>query len=135
MGVTYKTCPICGQRATELHHIMFRSQVKQLENCKLNFVYLCSDCHRGTNGVHGKNGHKLDKKFKLMFQNKLEFMFAKEKLSREDIKVILEIKDKPTESLCKLIKSEKGIFNREDVIRACMGGKMILQEDNFSGRT
>lgn len=128
MGVTYKTCPICGQRATELHHIMFKSQMKQLENCELNFIYLCPDCHRGTNGVHGKNGHKLDKKFKLMFQNKLEILFVKDKLTRTDIKDALGIKDKPTDSLCKLIKSEKGIFNREDVIRACMNGKLILEE-------
>lgn len=128
MEDVYKICPICGQRATELHHIMFKSQMKQLENCELNFIYLCPDCHRGTNGVHGKNGHKLDKKFKLMFQNKLEILFVKDKLTRTDIKDALGIKDKPTDSLCKLIKSEKGIFNREDVIRACMNGKLILEE-------
>lgn len=29
-------CTICGQRATELHHRVFKSKVKPLENCKLN---------------------------------------------------------------------------------------------------
>lgn len=134
MGRTNNVCYECGTVAIELHHIMFRSQMKQLENCKLNFVYLCPECHRGTNGVHGKNGHDLDQKFKLMFQNKLEFLFSKEKLSREDIKETLEIKDKPTDSLCKLMKSEKGMFNREDVIRTCMNGKLII-EDEANGRT
>ena len=129
MGRTHNVCYECGMLATELHHIMFRSQMKQLENCKLNFVYLCPECHRGTNGVHGKNGHKLDKKYKLMFQNKLEILFSNKLLTKEDIKETLGINDKPTDSLCKLIKSEKGMFCREDVIRALMNGKLILQEE------
>ncbi len=104
MGMAYKICMNCGQIATELHHIVFKSQVKQLENCKL------------------------------MFQNKLEFLFAKELLNKRDIQETLEIKEKATDSLCKLIKSEKGMFNREDVIRTCMGGKLII-EDEAHGRT
>jgi len=27
-------------------------------------IPLCPDCHRGTNGVHGKNGHELDFRLK-----------------------------------------------------------------------
>ena len=125
----YLVCPICGNVATELHHIIFKSQVQALQNCKFNFIYLCDRCHRGTKGVHGKNGHDLDKRLKLMFQNKLEILFSKELLSRKDIKDTLGIKDKPIDSLCKLIKSEKGMFYREDVIRTLMNGKLILQED------
>ncbi len=53
----------------------------------------------------------------------------KKLLTREDIKETLGIKDKPTDSLCKLIKSEKGMFYREDVIRTLMNGKLILQEE------
>lgn len=119
----------CGLIAREKHHIVFRSQVKQLENCKLNHIYLCAECHRGTNGVHGKNGHELDRKLKLQFQNKLEFLFSKEYLTKKDIKEILGIKDNAVDSLCKLMKQEKGMFNRDDVIRACMGGRIILQEE------
>lgn len=118
----------CGLIAREKHHIVFRSQVKQLENCKLNHIYLCAECHRGTNGVHGKNGHELDRKLKLQFQNKLEFLFSKEYLTKKDIKEILGIKDNAVDSLCKLMKQEKGMFIREDVIRACMGGKIILED-------
>ena len=64
-----------------------------------------------------------------MFQNKLEILFSKKLLTKEDIKETLGIKDKPTDSLCKLIKSEKGMFNREDVIRTLMNGKLILREE------
>lgn len=118
---------ICGQRATELHHIVFRSQCKPLEHCKLNQVYLCQEHHRGTKGIHGKRGHKLDIKLKLEFQNKLEMLLDKQYLTREDIQEVLQISDKALNSLCKTIKCGKGKFIREEVIRACMGGKLILE--------
>ena len=65
-----KTC-ICGCQATEKHHIIFRSQMQPLEKCEMNMIYLCMECHRGTNGVHGKNGHVLDNKLKKKFQEDL----------------------------------------------------------------
>ena len=46
-------CKVCGNPYTELHHIMFRSEVKALEHCKLNLVNLCVEHHKGTYGVHG----------------------------------------------------------------------------------
>lgn len=129
----YKVCAECGEGNVELHHIIFRSQVKALQNCKLNFIYLCPKCHRGTDGVHGKDGHALDQKLKLHFQNKLEFLFTRELLSKEDIRDSLGIKQSAVYSLCKLMKQDKGKFHREDVIRACMNGKLIT-EDEINGR-
>lgn len=120
-------CPICGQRATELHHRIFRSQVKPLENCKLNHIYLCQEHHRGTQGVHGSKGHKLDRLLKLQFQNNLEILFDKELLTREEIKEVLDISDKSLNRLLKPLVLQKGKYVREEVIRACMGGKMIVE--------
>lgn len=120
-------CPICGAVATELHHIMFKSQVKQLENCKSNHIYLCQECHRGTKGVHGKDGHALDKKLKLMFQNKLEILFADKLLERKDVKAALLIKDNAVDRLLKALQVKEGKYTREDIIRACMNGKLILE--------
>jgi hypothetical protein len=120
-------CPVCGQRATELHHRVYRSQVKPLENCKLNHIYLCQEHHRGTNGVHGKKGHKLDKLLKLQLQNNLELLFDKPLLTREEIQEVLQIKDKPLNSLLKTLKIKECKYIREDVIRACMGGKTISE--------
>lgn len=120
---------ICGQRATELHHIVFRSIVKPLENCTLNHIYLCSNCHRGTNGVHGSKGHKLDWQLKLEFQNKLELLFDKELLTREEIQEVLKISGKPLNRLLKLCKVKEGKYIREDVIRACMGNKLIVESE------
>ena len=89
-----KPCYICGSGYTELHHIIKRSEVGVLRNCPLNFIYLCPEHHRGTDGVHGKNGHKLDKKLRLKFQNNLEMLFTSKSISYEVIKEVLEINDK-----------------------------------------
>ena len=42
-------------------------------------VYLCPECHRGTYGVHGKNGHDIDLDLKKIAQKMYE-----EKHSREE---------------------------------------------------
>lgn len=120
---------ICGQRATELHHIVFRSKVKALENCKLNHIYLCPNCHRGTAGVHGRDGNYLDTRLKLQFQNKLEIMLDKEQLTKVEINQVLKISENSLNKLLKAVKVQRNKYSREDVIRQCMGGKLILEGD------
>lgn len=123
-------CFVCGSYYnTELHHRVFRSQCKPLENCKLNHIYLCPEHHRGENGVHGKNGHKLDKLIKLQFQNNLEILWDKHFLIREEIKDVLKISDKALDRLLKALIKSNDKYIREDVIRACMGGKLITGDD------
>lgn len=121
-------CPICGRRATELHHRVFRSQCKPLENCKLNHIYLCQEHHRGTQGVHGSRGYKLDRLLKLQFQNNLEILWDKQYLTREEIKEVLQISEKALNRLLKTLVKVKDKYTREDVIRQCLGGKLILEE-------
>lgn len=117
-------CKICGKMyGIEVHHIIKRSQCKPLEHCKLNLIGLCEEHHRGTYGVHGKQGHELDKRLRREFRDKLELLFDREHFTKEEIRQTLNISDRACESLCKLIKSNKGVFNREDIIIACMGGK------------
>jgi len=60
-------CENCGEyyaNRLELHHILRRKIEATVENCKM----LCYKCHRGNDGVHGKNGHALDIKLKLQLQ-------------------------------------------------------------------
>lgn len=53
-------CYICNVITnTELHHIIFGKNRKKADEDGLT-VYLCHNCHRGTNGIHGKNGHDKD---------------------------------------------------------------------------
>ena len=122
-----KYCEICGAPA-ETHHIVFRSECKPLENCKMNLIYLCYYHHRDHKaGAH--HNKKFNLKLKLKFQNKLELLFDKEAFTREEITEILGIKDKDTYKLVKIIKQYKdGSYKREDIIRQAMGGKTIDED-------
>ena len=122
-------CEVCGSPYPELHHVVYRSENKNLESCKLNFAYLCQEHHRGTYGPHGSKGAALNKKLKLEFQNKLEELLDKQHLTREEIKEVLDISDKTLNSLLKTVERHKDKYVREEVIRACMGGKLIIEED------
>ena len=121
-----KECVICGRPNSEAHHVIYRSECKALIKCKKNLIYLCEAHHRGTYGVHGKCGKELNRKLKLKFQEWLEGIFTKEFYSMEEIKDKLGISTNAVKSLSKLIKQKNGVFDREDIIIACMGGKRIL---------
>jgi len=76
-------CEVCGTSYNvERHHIMFRSEVKALENCKLNYSYLCP-----------------------------------EHITKKEVQEVL-----------KPLRVHKGKYIKEEVIRACMAGKMIIEE-------
>ena len=62
-------CEICGStHMLEIHHIIFgKGKRKQHERIE-SIILLCYSCHRGTNGVHGKNGRKLDIRLKQRLQ-------------------------------------------------------------------
>lgn len=119
-------CYLCKKdySYTEIHHIVLRSECKPLERCEMNTVRLCKYCHEFLH--HDKRGPEKIKELKLEFQNKLEMLFDKKYLTREEIKEVLKISDKPLDNLLKPIVMKKGLYEREDVIRACMGGKMII---------
>ncbi len=54
-------CYVCGKCGyVERHHILGGRNRKKCNRYPLLIVPLCPEHHRGTNGVHGKNGHELD---------------------------------------------------------------------------
>ena len=122
----YTMCPVCGGRASEVHHVVFRSQAPSLIKCELNLIPLCPNCH---DSIHHRGNKKLDRQLKLKFQNKLEYFFIKEYLTKEEINEVLNISDKALERLLKTLKKTDDKYYREDVIRACMGNKLILEGD------
>lgn len=124
-----KECIICGKPNSEEHHMIFRGECKPLEHCKKNIVYLCHYHHRGTYGPHGTHGDKLDKQLKLKFQNWLEISFLKDSFTLEEIQEILGISYIAVKKLSKHMWIVKGKYTREDVIKACMGGVMILENE------
>lgn len=128
MDEDIKYCAECGDVNVHLHHIVFKSECKPLENCKLNFVYLCIKHHQDhKEGVH--HNYNLNRKYKLKFQNSLEILWDKQYLTREEINEVLGIADKPLDGLLKVLTLQNGKYVREDIIRACMGGKLIIEEN------
>ena len=119
------SCYICETAEdTESHHIILRSECKPLEFCPINTVRVCNRCHDFMH--HDSRGYKKLKELKLEYQNKLEFLFDKKYLTREEIKEVLQIKDKPLDRLLKTLIPKKGLYERGEVILRCMGGKMII---------
>lgn len=117
---------ICGRPNSEAHHGIYRSECKALIKCKKNLVYLYADHHRGLYGAHGKCGKELNSKLKLEFQNWLEETLNKDFYSMEEIKNKLGIYTNAVKSLSNLIKQKNGVFDRENIIIACMRGKRVL---------
>jgi len=72
-------CYICGRSGnTEVHHVYFGNNRKHSDDCGLT-VELCRECHRGTNGVHGKNGYELNLRLKVQFQRLFEKLHGRER--------------------------------------------------------
>lgn len=124
-------CEVCGStHLVEEHHIIKRGQAPSLINCKLNYKYLCYEHHRGTYGVHGKYGSKLDWELKKRLQENLQLMFGVDIFYTVDqIKEKLDISLKATEGLTKFILPKEGKYIGEDIVRACMGGKLVLGDE------
>lgn len=58
-------CFVCGmQYGLERHHCFHGTANRKLADEDGLWVWLCPDHHRGTNGVHGKNGHYVDLRLK-----------------------------------------------------------------------
>ena len=119
----YRECELCKLRpASEIHHIIYRSHCKALIKSNLNLISLCQQCHAK---IHrGKESKELNHKLRLQFQNKLEILFDKEYLTEEEINDVLKISQTALKGLLKTLTVYKEGYEREDVIRVCMGGKM-----------
>lgn len=75
-----KYCYICGSRMNlELHHVLFGSANRKLADEDGLTVWLCPLCHRGTYGVHGREGHGLDLDLKKIAEAKWLRMTGKTK--------------------------------------------------------
>ena len=62
-------CVLCGAPASEVHHIVFRSQMG-LSNLN-NLAGLCRDCHNKAHGVDAKEIREIlqDRNAKIKWQN------------------------------------------------------------------
>ena len=127
----YGVCKNCGASGiVEKRHVFFKSKARALKNCNLNLVDLCTDCHRGTNGVHGPHGDKLDIKLKKEKQEELTKALQDNEIEEgettlQGIARILGITEKEVQAACKNIKTVyEDTYAIEDVVRALQGGKL-----------
>lgn len=63
----------------ELHHIFFGNANRKLSEKDGLKVYLCIEHHRGTHGVHGKNGNSLNLYLKKIAQKRWQEYYNKTK--------------------------------------------------------
>ncbi len=124
----YIACELCGNKATETHHIVFKSQAKFMEDAPNNLIKLCLNHHKE---VHGKDGRELDLKLKIAFQERLYKLFDREEYKECDIRQLLGIKQKDIKMMLKHMIMCKGRYRREDIIRTCMGGKLYGQDNGL----
>ena len=69
-------CLVCGSWNIEDHHIFFGQAKRKLSEKYGLKVWLCPTHHRGTYGVHGREGHKLDVELKQLGQKAFEYHYG-----------------------------------------------------------
>lgn len=80
-----KYCYLTGEeRGLEKHHIYFGAGLRQISDKHGFWVWLTAEMHRGTEGVHGRNGHETDLLLKRVCQRRFE-----ETHSREEFMAII----------------------------------------------
>lgn len=79
-------CDICGSsKGVENHHALGGRHNREISDKYPETQFnLCSECHRGTNGVHGKNGGEFNKLLKRMAQVRFEDARVKEGMTPEE---------------------------------------------------
>ena len=78
-----KECYICGSTdRVEEHHIVHGRGKRKTCETPYSQRFLCWEHHRGTKGVHGKNGHELDMRLHLELQAQYFKMGATEEAVR-----------------------------------------------------
>lgn len=115
-------CIICGSEYPELHHIIFRSQCKHMINVDINFMYLCNEHHRGNNSPH--RNRSIDLKYKKQLQDKLFGTFKKQFITVEQLVEKLKITETNAYKIVKTLIIKKEGYDRIEVIRVLMGGKL-----------
>lgn len=72
-----KECYVChAKTGLERHHIIFGTSGRRRSEKYGLCVWLCQEHHRGTFGVHGKNGTALNKKLKETAQRAFEEQYS-----------------------------------------------------------
>ncbi len=111
-----KECNQPGQR----HHIVFRSQGGL--DFKLNYKYLCPEHHTGNESPHKKK--EIDLRYKREMQMELLALFFEDTYTLPQIIELIGEGKKNLEKKFRKVPNTVGLYKREDIVRALMGGKL-----------
>lgn len=112
-----KGCRCGGQR----HHIVFRSQGGL--DIPLNYKYLCAEHHNmGNRSPH--MSREVDVAYKIELQRKLYKLFCGARYTVREAAELLECQEKALAKRFKAVPNCAGTYEKEDIIRAVMGGKL-----------
>jgi len=76
-------CEICySPHITQIHHIIKGSGNRKQCESIYSLINLCWECHHGTNGIHGRNGSKLD----LVLKKKLQRTYENTGMSEDEVR-------------------------------------------------
>lgn len=113
-------CVKCGAPG-HAHHIVFRSHGGL--NNELNYINLCPYHHElGPDAPH--RSRTADIEFKKDLQDKYYDLFEDKGYTTDDIAALLHISKKKSGEAFLKVKNEAGIYQREDIIRRLMGGRL-----------
>jgi hypothetical protein len=109
-------CEVCG-RTADKHHIVHKCEGGL--DFPLNFKYLCVEHHRGRKGPH-KN-FKIDIKYKLQLQEKLQELLQGEFFLIEKLTSLLDINSRILKKLLKDSRRYKEGYRKDEIIYKLMG--------------
>lgn len=113
----YPGCSSMGQQ----HHIVFRSQGGM--NIDINYAYLCPAHHTGTKAaVH--NNREFDLRLKRNMQEELFRKFTDDEYTIEKISKIIGYDKRRLDKRFRKVRQRAGTFQKEDIIRELMGGRL-----------
>lgn len=111
--------PGCGKPG-QRHHIVFRSQGGL--DIPVNYKYLCPEHHTGNESPH--RNKEIDTKYKRDEQMELFALFFEDTYTLKEIKELIGRDLKGLEKKFKKVPNIAGVYKREDIVRALMGGRL-----------
>lgn len=117
-----KFCEECYRPYPEKHHRIFKSQGGK--DFKLNYIYLCNECHRGNEGPH--RSRETDLRYKKELQINLQTLLTKDHYTLEELIDLLEISKAQARKTFKHLRQYKEGYARLEIIFRLLGDRFYV---------
>ncbi len=116
-------CMVCGKPG-DRHHVIHKAEGGM--ETPLNYIYLCSEHHRGPLGPH-RNG-EVDLYYKLDMQKTLEELFPRRYYTAMEVKTMSELSNSNLKKFIMGNRLHKEGYDRNDIIFYLMGGTVYRHD-------